>query len=108
MASVGAEQDRALDRGRDGATDKAVEPVVVGMAGAEFPFIDGPASTFGLDPVLGCDVIGEEVVIMFSKQRQTALVAHGYREAGVDHTTFSGPDQENPRCEDGTPHRLSS
>ena len=62
--SVGSEQQRSLHGGCDGGTDEAVEPVVVGLFGAGFPFVDGPAAAFGADEVFGGDLLGEHSVLV--------------------------------------------
>ena len=38
--------------------------MVVGLFGADFPFVDGSASAFGADEVLGGDLLGEHTVLV--------------------------------------------
>ncbi|MCX7429156.1 MAG: hypothetical protein NTW96_26460 [Planctomycetia bacterium] len=80
-----AGQGDALHRGRDGAADEAVEPMVVWGAGAELPFVDDSAAALGLHAVLGRDVLGEQSVLLglIAEQRQATALAHGDEETGV-------------------------
>ncbi len=59
---VGAVEDGAVHRRRDGAADRAIEPVVVEAINAEFPLIDRPAATLRLHAVLAGEMLGEELV----------------------------------------------
>ena len=60
--SIGSEQQRSLHGCSDGGADKAVEPVVIGLLGTGFPFVDRSAAAFGADVVLGRDLLGEETM----------------------------------------------
>ena len=62
--SIGAEQYCTLHGRGDRGADEAVEPVVVGLFGAGLPFVDGSATTFGADVVLGGDLLGEHAVLV--------------------------------------------
>ena len=49
------------------------------MFGTGFPFVDGSATPFGADIVLGGDLLGEHAVLLgaVAKNREAASVAHG-------------------------------
>ena len=51
-------QIRALDTGCGGAADEAIEPVVIGAGGTDFPFIHDPIAGHGLDAELRGQVVG--------------------------------------------------
>ena len=63
----------------DSAANKAVEPVVVGLLGAGFPFVDGSAAAFGADVVLGGDLLGEHAVLIstIAEDGEASAIAHG-------------------------------
>ena len=76
--SIGAEQQRTLHGRGDGGADEAVEPVVVGLFGAGFPFVDGSAAAFGADEVLGGDLLGEHAVLVgaIAEDGEATSIAH--------------------------------
>ena len=59
-ALVGAFENASAHRGRDGVADHAVEPVVVVRLRAHLPLLDLAPASFGLDAVLGGEMLGEE------------------------------------------------
>jgi len=77
--SIGSEQQRSLHGCSDGGADKAVEPVVIGLLGTGFPFVDRSAAAFGADVVLGRDLLGEHAVLVgaVAEDGEAASVAHG-------------------------------
>lgn len=60
--------------------------MVVEAGLAEFPFIDGSAAAFGLDAVLGGQVLGQESVRVgiTPKQRQATGITHRHSEPGLN------------------------
>ena len=83
--SIGSEQQCSLHGGGDSTSDEAVEPVVVGLFGAGFPFVDGSAAAFGADEVLGGDLLGEHAVLVgaIAEDGEAASVAHRDCKPGV-------------------------
>ena len=67
-----------MHRCGDNAADEAIEPVVVGLFGAGFRFVDGSASALGADEVLGGDLLGEHTVLVgaIAKDGEAASVAY--------------------------------
>ena len=53
MLALAENQDRTLNRSCHGVADETVKPVVVGVAGAQFPFVYRPTSAGSLYTVLG-------------------------------------------------------
>ena len=66
----------------DGAPDEAVEPVVVGIAGACLPLIDHAAAGVGLHALLGREVLGEEQMLLplSAEEPQAAGITHLHRQ----------------------------
>lgn len=59
LLSIGTEEKCALHGCSDGTADEAIEPMVVGLLGSWFPFIDGPTATFGSNKIFRRDLLGE-------------------------------------------------
>ncbi len=47
-----AEQQSTLHGRSNGAADQTIEPVIIGMLGADFPFVHRPAASLRFDEVL--------------------------------------------------------
>ena len=80
-----AKKECALHRCRDGRTDEAVKPVVIGLFWPGFPFVDRSASAFGSDVVFGGDLLSEHPVLIWSiaEDGQATSITHGNGEPGV-------------------------
>ena len=82
---IGAKQQRALHRSGDGTTNEAVEPVVVGLFGSGFPFVNSPTAALGFDEVLCSNLFGEHAMRfgLVSVNGQATTIAHCDRESRV-------------------------
>ena len=60
--------------------------MVVHSFRSHLSLIDCTATTFGFHPILGCDVISKEAVVigLIAKERKATSVAHGNCQASVD------------------------
>lgn len=54
------QQTHAQHQCPDGAADEAIEPVIVGVFGTDFPLLDRAAAALGCHLVLGRQVLGEQ------------------------------------------------
>ena len=77
----GAKKDCTLHRRRDGASDQAVKPVIVGSLGPHLPFVHGSASAFRLHAVLGRDMFCKQPMLfrLGTPDRKASPVPHRYR-----------------------------
>lgn len=83
--NIRAEKQSTLHGSANRAADEAIEPVVVGLFGAGFPFVDRSTAAFGFDEVLGGDLFGEHAVLFgaITEDGKTSVVTHRDREACV-------------------------
>ena len=71
--SISSEQQRSLHRGDDSTSDEAVEPVVVGLFGAGFSFVDGSALAFGADELFGVNVTATNQILLTVLSQQITV-----------------------------------
>lgn len=83
LRRVGSREDAAAHRRGDRAADHAVEPMVVVRLGTHLPLVHLASAPFGLDAVLGGEMLGEEHVPfrLAPPEREASSVAHRGEEA---------------------------
>nr|WP_242632144.1 hypothetical protein [Rubripirellula amarantea] len=76
--SIRSEQQCSLHRSTNSTSNETIQPVVVGLFGAGFPFVDRSAAAFGFDEVFGGDLFGEHTVLVgaIAEDGKTSVVAH--------------------------------
>ena len=64
---------------------EAVQPVVIHRLRSQFPFVDRTAAAFGLHPVFGRQMFGEEAVQIgfVAKEGEATPIAHGHGQPGM-------------------------
>ena len=60
--------------------------MIVGLFRADLPFVDGAATAFGSDAILGCEMFGEQPVRLrqLFEERKAPRIALRHNESGLD------------------------
>jgi len=75
-----------LNGGGNGCPDQAVEPVVVGPRGSNFPFVDRSSVGERFDSILPRQMFRKQLMNLriVTEQRNTAGIAHHHGKTGVN------------------------